>query len=72
VLTWCDQQKTPYSFPMVVLHVFYRQSVLVILQKIKATCILTHPINTSTQGEVSSKLIVLLGFPCFFKNMLLV
>ncbi len=64
----CDQQKTPYGFPIVVLHVFYRQSVLVILQKIEATYILTHTINTNTQGEGSSKLIVLLGFSCFLKT----
>jgi hypothetical protein len=57
---------------MVVLHVFYKQSVLVILQKIKATYILMQTINTNTQGEGSSRLIVLLGFSCFFFNMLLV
>ncbi len=71
VLTWHEQQ-TPYGFPMVVLHVFYKQSVLVILQKIKATYILMQTINTNTQGEGSSRLIVLLGFSCFFFNMLLV
>jgi hypothetical protein len=34
--------------PMVVLHVSYRQKVLVILQKVKATSILRHTINIST------------------------
>jgi hypothetical protein len=63
VLTWCDQQRAPYGPPMIVLHVFYSQRVLVILQKNKATCILKH---TIIEGEGSSRLIVLSSFSSFF------